>query len=123
MKLSLASFKSLHAFYRDTMASKHLLLVFNVVLAASAFALCAHGGITSSYRRELEATADMPLDADVFRVPPGYNAPQQASHPHHDRFISHSFLDHFQCVLSLNECEVVDALYITCHLCCNWDRF
>ncbi|KAM7262483.1 hypothetical protein ACFE04_000166 [Oxalis oulophora] len=27
--------------------------------------------------RKLEATVDMPLNSDVFRVPPGYNAPQQ----------------------------------------------
>jgi hypothetical protein len=37
----------------------------------------ADAGVTSSYRRKLEATVEMPLDADVFRVPPGYNAPQQ----------------------------------------------
>lgn len=37
----------------------------------------ADAGTTSSYRRKLEATVEMPLDADVFRVPPGYNAPQQ----------------------------------------------
>jgi hypothetical protein len=47
------------------------LLVLAVLLAA------AEAGVTSAYRRKLEATADMPLDADVFRVPPGYNAPQQ----------------------------------------------
>jgi hypothetical protein len=37
----------------------------------------ADAGMTSSYRRKLEATVEMPLDTDVFRVPPGYNAPQQ----------------------------------------------
>ncbi|KAJ0976023.1 hypothetical protein J5N97_017988 [Dioscorea zingiberensis] len=30
-----------------------------------------------SFVRKLEKTIDMPLDADVFRVPHGYNAPQQ----------------------------------------------
>lgn len=36
-----------------------------------------HGGVTSSFVRKTEKTVDMPLDSDVFRVPPGYNAPQQ----------------------------------------------
>ncbi|XP_074587092.1 purple acid phosphatase-like [Curcuma longa] len=35
------------------------------------------GGISSAYVRKAEKTIDMPLDSDVFRVPPGYNAPQQ----------------------------------------------
>lgn len=35
------------------------------------------GGITSSYVRNDDLSLDMPLDSDVFRVPPGYNAPQQ----------------------------------------------
>jgi hypothetical protein len=50
------------------------LLALAVLLATAAE---AEAGVTSWYRRKLEATADMPLDADVFRVPPGYNAPQQ----------------------------------------------
>jgi acid phosphatase type 7 len=33
--------------------------------------------VTSTYRRKLEASEDMPLDADVFALPPGKNAPQQ----------------------------------------------
>jgi hypothetical protein len=41
--------------------------------------LAADAGVTSEYRRKLEATVEMPLDADVFRVPPGYNAPQQVA--------------------------------------------
>ncbi|KAG9456806.1 hypothetical protein H6P81_001314 [Aristolochia fimbriata] len=39
-------------------------------------ALC-NGGITSSFVRKTGMSVDMPLDSDVFRVPPGYNAPQQ----------------------------------------------
>ncbi|KAI3446155.1 hypothetical protein Pfo_002820 [Paulownia fortunei] len=35
------------------------------------------GGITSSFVRKVEESVDMPLYSDVFRVPPGYNAPQQ----------------------------------------------
>ncbi|WOG84687.1 hypothetical protein DCAR_0103871 [Daucus carota subsp. sativus] len=38
--------------------------------------LC-NGGVTSSFVRKVEKTIDMPLDSDVFEVPPGYNAPQQ----------------------------------------------
>lgn len=52
------------------------LLALAVVFAATA-ATTGDAGVTSAYRRKLEATADMPFDADVFRVPPGYNAPQQ----------------------------------------------
>ncbi|KAK1297502.1 Purple acid phosphatase 2 [Acorus calamus] len=37
----------------------------------------SHGGITSEFVRKVEKTIDMPLDSDVFRVPHGYNAPQQ----------------------------------------------
>jgi hypothetical protein len=60
--------------------AKQLLLVVSLVLAKMLeISLGANGGITSSYRRKLEATVDMPLDADVFRPPPGYNAPQQAT--------------------------------------------
>ncbi|CAI0435959.1 unnamed protein product [Linum tenue] len=36
-----------------------------------------NGGITSSFLRSSELANDMPLDSDVFSVPPGYNAPQQ----------------------------------------------
>jgi acid phosphatase type 7 len=49
-----------------------LVAVLLVVVATGADA-----GVTSAYRRKLEATVDMPMDADVFRVPPGYNAPRQ----------------------------------------------
>jgi hypothetical protein len=60
-----------------------LIAVVSVLMLAINYALIstcgAQGGITSSYRRKLDVTADMPLDADVFRPPPGYNAPQQAT--------------------------------------------
>lgn len=45
-------------------------MVLNVPLVCT-------GGKTSTFMRKLEKTEDMPLDSDVFRVPPGYNAPQQ----------------------------------------------
>lgn len=35
------------------------------------------GSRTSLYLRPMEASVDMPLDADVFQVPSGFNAPQQ----------------------------------------------
>ncbi|KAJ9551737.1 hypothetical protein OSB04_015782 [Centaurea solstitialis] len=40
-------------------------------------ALFVNGGSTSSFVRKVEKTIDMPLESDVFRTPPGYNAPQQ----------------------------------------------
>ena len=45
-------------------------------LVLNSLVLFCNGGITSSYVKRLEATVDMPLDSDVLRVPPGYNAPQ-----------------------------------------------
>lgn len=36
-----------------------------------------NGGISSSYARSNSISADMPLNSDVFAVPPGYNSPQQ----------------------------------------------
>ncbi|KAH6780086.1 purple acid phosphatase 10 [Perilla frutescens var. hirtella] len=49
------------------------------VLAAAVLhaAVLCNGGITSSFVRSPEKSGDMPLDSDVFKVPPGYNAPQQ----------------------------------------------
>lgn len=35
------------------------------------------GGKTSTFVRQIDRGLDMPLDSDVFKVPPGYNAPQQ----------------------------------------------
>ncbi|KAK9269977.1 hypothetical protein L1049_025550 [Liquidambar formosana] len=55
-------------------ASFVLLLLVGFMLNAAEF---VNGGITSSYARKNDISADMPLDSDVFQVPPGYNAPQQ----------------------------------------------
>lgn len=41
------------------------------------FFLLSNGGVTSSYVRNKEKSGDMPFDSDVFKVPQGYNAPQQ----------------------------------------------
>lgn len=45
------------------------------------------GGVTSSFVRTKNISADMPLDSDVFQVPPGYNAPQQVCFRCHE-FVS-----------------------------------
>lgn len=47
-----------------------------LVLISNEAAVC-NGGKTSTFVRKAEKTVDMPLDSDVFRVPCGYNAPQQ----------------------------------------------
>ena len=36
-----------------------------------------NGGTSSPFVRKVEKAVDMPLDSDVFAIPPGYNAPQQ----------------------------------------------
>ncbi|KAG6478947.1 hypothetical protein ZIOFF_062395 [Zingiber officinale] len=51
-------------------------VMLSAVLAAGLAGFC-QGGVTSSFVRKAEKTADMPIDSDVFAVPPGYNAPQQ----------------------------------------------
>ncbi|RRT35320.1 hypothetical protein B296_00042158 [Ensete ventricosum] len=53
----------------------HLELLLAVVLVGVVNR--SDGGVTSGFVRKVEKTIDMPLDSDVFRVPPGYNAPQQ----------------------------------------------
>ncbi|XP_043694986.1 purple acid phosphatase-like [Telopea speciosissima] len=40
-------------------------------------ALLCSGGVTSSFVKVNYPSVDMPLNSDVFSVPPGYNAPQQ----------------------------------------------
>ncbi|KAH9696401.1 Purple acid phosphatase 10 [Citrus sinensis] len=55
-------------------SSPLVVAVFCLVLNAASL---VNGGKTSSFVRKVEKTIDMPLDADVFQVPPGYNAPQQ----------------------------------------------
>lgn len=54
---------------------KQFLLVF--ILAGLIVCISAEDGVTSRYVRRLQASVDMPMDSDVFQVPPGYNAPQQ----------------------------------------------
>jgi hypothetical protein len=48
-----------------------------LLLVARAGVPCATAGVTSPYRRSLQMLPDMPLDSDVFRPPPGFNAPEQ----------------------------------------------
>lgn len=47
-----------------------------LALVLNAVVVC-NGGSSSLFTRKTEKTVDMPLDSDVFSVPPGYNAPQQ----------------------------------------------
>jgi acid phosphatase type 7 len=63
----------------NVLRARRRLDLLQVVLffVAVLLVVVADAGVTSQYRRKLEATVEMPLDADVFRVPPGYNAPQQ----------------------------------------------
>ncbi|CAK9148231.1 unnamed protein product [Ilex paraguariensis] len=49
-------------------------LLVGLILNAVQF---CNGGITSNFVRKNDQSLDMPVDSDVFRVPPGYNAPQQ----------------------------------------------
>ncbi|CAD5174477.1 purple acid phosphatase 2-like [Musa acuminata AAA Group] len=53
----------------------HLELLLAVILVGVVNR--SDGGVTSGFVRKVEKTIDMPLDSDIFRVPPGYNAPQQ----------------------------------------------
>lgn len=52
------------------------LCLLTVLILSSSVQLC-DGGITSNYVRKYNSNVDMPLNSDVFRVPPGYNAPHQ----------------------------------------------
>ncbi|KAL2329346.1 hypothetical protein Fmac_022773 [Flemingia macrophylla] len=56
------------------MGTVECLLAFALVLNVC---VVCNGGTSSSFVRKAEKTIDMPLDSDVFAVPPGYNAPQQ----------------------------------------------
>ncbi|XP_008236959.1 PREDICTED: purple acid phosphatase-like [Prunus mume] len=51
-----------------------IVVVLGFVLS---LAVVCNGGKTSSFVRKVEKSGVMPLDSDVFKVPPGYNAPQQ----------------------------------------------
>lgn len=60
------------------------------VLVLNGVDVC-NGGKTSQFLRKVEKTVDMPLDSDVFAVPPGYNAPQQVSLSLNFPFVHHLF--------------------------------
>ncbi|XP_058110449.1 purple acid phosphatase 2-like [Magnolia sinica] len=59
---------------RRKMGSVNVLLVALIVLKIAA---SCDGGVTSNYNGKFEPSIDMPFDSDVFRVPKGYNAPEQ----------------------------------------------
>ncbi|KAK9129755.1 hypothetical protein Sjap_010242 [Stephania japonica] len=48
-----------------------------IIIFQESVVLVCYGGITSTFVRQPEKTMDMPLNSDVFKVPHGYNAPQQ----------------------------------------------
>lgn len=52
-------------------------LVAAVILVLIVAVKVCDGGMTSSYLRNDDLAHDMTLDSDVFRVPAGYNSPQQ----------------------------------------------
>ncbi|XP_061350737.1 purple acid phosphatase 2-like isoform X2 [Gastrolobium bilobum] len=53
-----------------------LLIVLVFLFSTGELRFCI-GGKTSTFMRNDYLSLDMPIDSDVFRVPPGYNAPQQ----------------------------------------------
>ncbi|XP_008237014.1 PREDICTED: purple acid phosphatase 2-like [Prunus mume] len=60
----------------STSASSMVAIVAVLGLVLNLAVVC-NGGITSTFVRTIKYSADMPLDSDVFQVPPGHNAPQQ----------------------------------------------
>ncbi|CAN1255821.1 Purple acid phosphatase 2 [Linum perenne] len=48
-----------------------------ILLLITAVITTVNGGRTSSFVRKEQKSVDMPFDSDVFRLPQGYNAPQQ----------------------------------------------
>lgn len=60
---------------RSNLTSKQVSFII-LLLSLLLVELC-NGGITSEYIRGSDLPDDMPLDSDVFKVPPGPNTPQQ----------------------------------------------
>ncbi|KAK4775332.1 hypothetical protein SAY86_010267 [Trapa natans] len=56
--------------------SSFAVLIVVLALTLNGVTVC-NGGKTSTFVRNVKNTEDMPLNSDVFRVPDGYNAPQQ----------------------------------------------
>ncbi|KAF6162910.1 hypothetical protein GIB67_021059 [Kingdonia uniflora] len=73
------AYREIHASSADCFAGmgvSSFFVLLCLILHASSVLVC-NGGITSSFVRKVESSIDMPFANDVFRVPPGYNAPQQ----------------------------------------------
>ncbi|KAK4786188.1 hypothetical protein SAY86_002877 [Trapa natans] len=70
------SFSSIPSRSSSSLSSFAVLVVVVLALTFNGATVC-NGGKTSTFVRKLEKINDMPLDSDVFRVPAGYNAPQQ----------------------------------------------
>ncbi|RZS02937.1 hypothetical protein BHM03_00033047 [Ensete ventricosum] len=56
-----------------------LLLGLLLAVVVAGLVNLSDGGVTSSFVRKAKKAIDMPIDSDVFRLPPGYNAPQQVA--------------------------------------------
>ena len=56
--------------------SSFVVVIAVLVMVLNGVEVC-YGGKTGQFMRKVEKTVDMPLDSDVFAVPPGFNAPQQ----------------------------------------------
>lgn len=52
----------------------YVFVVLGLILNQAVF---CNGGLTSNFVRKVENSVDMPLESDVFSLPPGRNAPQQ----------------------------------------------
>ncbi|KAK4746598.1 hypothetical protein SAY87_025635 [Trapa incisa] len=70
------SFSSIPSRSSSSLSSFAVLVVVVLALTFHGATMC-NGGKTSTFVRKLEKIDDMPLHSDVFRVPAGYNAPQQ----------------------------------------------
>nr|XP_011459641.1 PREDICTED: purple acid phosphatase-like [Fragaria vesca subsp. vesca] len=65
--------------------SIHRAAIFVVLGMILNLGVVCNGGKTSTFVRQIDRGLDMPLDSDVFKVPPGYNAPQQVHITQGDR--------------------------------------
>lgn len=89
-------------------------------LILNSLVVSCNGGSTSRFVRKLESTKDMPPESDVFKVPHGYNAPQQVSLSDLSSF-SYSSAFNFMFWLGANEETVShsnDYLISSCSVFC-----
>lgn len=95
--------------FRFGFAGSVLLLLSGLIVLLNCAQIC-NGGVTSNYVRSFDYSRDMPLDSDVFRVPPGYNAPQQVSVPFLLRFLSKLALVKILCLCNYDDGFFIPAI-------------